>query len=102
MNTIRPVYALALALCTFVTGLTAGYVGKAAQDASAGAQLTALPTTTPAPRDDPKTAYYIGVYDACMFFAVNAGGMTEQDASADCLGFVYQVSQASWYEASDE
>lgn len=104
MNTIRA-NALPLILAALliggVTGASGALLARYAQDVSNGAQLTA-PAATPAPRDEPKTAYYIGVYDTCMFFAVNAAGESEQAASDSCLGFVYTVSRASWYEASDE
>ena len=102
MNTIRAhplLFAVAVFLLGNLNGIGGTLLAQYAQGVSNAPQLTAV-TATPTPRQDPKTAYYIGVYDACLFFAVNAGGMAAQQASDECLGFVYQVSQASWYEAS--
>lgn len=102
---IRPSLALLLALAAFVTGFTARLLAEYAQSVSNAAlvetQLTA-PTPTLAPRQEPKTAYYIGVYDACKLFAVQAAGMSEQESQLECLGFVQRVKNASWYETSNK
>lgn len=90
-------FAALLAFLTFITGITAGYVAGSAKTISAEAMP---PTATLAPRQDPKTAYYIGVYDACKLFAVQAAGMSDEESSLECLGFVQRVKDASWYETS--
>lgn len=100
---IRPIYALLLALAAFVTGFSARLVAEYAQSVSSAALVETKSTSpTLAPRQDPKTAYYIGVYDACKLFAIQAAGMSEQEAQLECLGFVSRVKDASWYETSNK
>lgn len=97
---IRPVYAVAFAMLTFFTGSILGYSAHAAQTYSVTAAQSTSPTATPAA--DKRAYYYAGVYDTCVFFAVNAAGETEQDAQRGCFGFVEQVSKSGWYEARDK
>lgn len=92
-----------LALATFTTGLGAGLLSRWVYDVSQPAPQTVQATVaTPTPRQDPKTAYYIGVYDTCKLFAIKGAGETDEAASIGCLGFVQRANEASWYEASDK